>query len=360
MGEIVRYTNGTTGGPVHVYVKDGRVIRITPIEFDDNDAPSWVIKARGKEFSPPRKTTAAPYTMAARSMIYSDKRNLYPMKRKDFDPHGNRNCHNRGISGYERIGWDEAVDIVTGEIRRIKREYGPGAILSTAGSHHLWGNVGYRHSAYFRFMNLVGFCYADHNPDSWEGWHWGGMHQWGFSSRLGIPEQYDLLQDALKNTEMIVFWSSDPETTNGIYSAFESTPRRQWLKELGVKMVFVDPFNNWSSGMYADKWLGPRPEGGNAMACAIAHVWITEDLYDQDYIEKRTTGFAKFEDYILGRTDGVAKTPEWAENESNVFRPATSRPWPGNGAPRKPCWPPAAWAAGAAPAGPPTETNGPG
>ena len=34
-------------------------------------------------------------------------------------------------------------------------------MLSTASSHHLWGNIGYRHSAYFRFMNLVGYTYAD-------------------------------------------------------------------------------------------------------------------------------------------------------------------------------------------------------
>ena len=98
------------------------------------------------------------------------------MKRVDFDPDGNRNCEKRGESGYERISWDEAGDIVTNEVKRIKREYGAGAILSTAGSHHLWGNVGYRHSTYFRFANLMGFTYADHNPDSWEGWHWGGMH----------------------------------------------------------------------------------------------------------------------------------------------------------------------------------------
>ena len=73
-------------------------------------------------------------------------------------------------------------------------------------------------------MNLVGFTYGEHNPDSWEGWHWGGMHMWGFSHRLGIPEQYDLLEDALKNTEMIVFWSSDPESTSGA-----STPRSRAL-----------------------------------------------------------------------------------------------------------------------------------
>ena len=332
MGEMKRLTNGTTGGPVYVYVKDGRIVRMTPIDLTDADAPSWVINARGQEFTPPRKTTATCYTLASRSMVYSNKRNLYPMKRKDFDPNGNRNCKNRGVSGYERIGWDEATDIVTSEIKRIKREYGPGAIMSTAGSHHLWGNVGYRHSAYFRFMNLVGFTYADHNPDSWEGWHWGGMHNWGFSARLGIPEQYDLLEDALKNTEMIVFWSADPETNNGIYSAYESTPRRQWLKSLGVKMVFIDPYYNWSAGMYSDKWFAPKPEGGNAMACAIAYVWITEDKYDKDYIEKRTTGFNKFKDYILGKTDGVPKSPEWAEGESGIPAreiKALAREWAG-------------------------------
>jgi len=248
MGNIEKLTNGTTGGPVFVYVQDGKIVRITPMEFDDTDAASWVIKARGKEFSPARKTTLSPYSFAWRSMIYSPARLLHPMKRVDFDPDGNRNCENRGISEYERISWEEAADIVTKEIKRIKREYGPGAIVATPGSHHLWGHVGYRHSALLRFMNLVGIGYADHNPDSWEGWHWGGMHQWGFSHRLGIPEQYDLLEDALKHTEMIVFWSSDPETTGGIYSSFESTCRRQWLKELGVKMIFIDPYTDLKNG----------------------------------------------------------------------------------------------------------------
>jgi anaerobic selenocysteine-containing dehydrogenase len=318
MGEIEKLTNGTTGGPVFVYVQDGRIVRITPMEFDDSDAASWTIEARGRRFQPPRKTTISPYSLGWRSMIYSPKRLLYPLKRVDFDPHGNRNCENRGISGYERISWDEAADIVTSEIKRIKQEYGPGAMMSTCSSHHLWGHVGYRHSAYLRFLNLVGCTYADHNPDSWEGWHWGGMHQWGFSHRLGIPEQYDLLEDALKHTEMMVFWSSDPEATSGIYSAFESTIRRQWLKDLGVKMIFIDPFYNHTAGLFADKWFAPRPDTGNAMACAIAYVWMTEDLYDKEYVKTRTIGFDKWKDYILGIEDGLPKSPEWAERESTI------------------------------------------
>ena len=323
MAKVEKLTNGTTGGPVFVYVQDGRIIRVTPMELDSTDAASWSIKARGRTFAPPRRTTLSPFSLSYRSMVYSPRRLLYPLKRVDFDPDGKRNPLKRGESKYERISWNVAAEIVTKEMKRIKRDYGPGAIMSTPGSHHLWGNVGYRHSTYFRFMNLVGFCYADHNPDSWEGWHWGAMHNWGFSWRLGIPEQYDLLEDALKNTEMIVYWSSDPETTSGIYSAFEHTSRRFWLKELGVKMVFIDPYYNHTAGLYSDKWFSPRLGTDVALAVAIAFVWITENLYDKDYVQNRTTGFDKWKDYVLGKTDGVPKTPEWAERESNI--PATDR-----------------------------------
>ena len=73
------------------------------------------------------------------------------MKRVDFDPDGERNCENRGVSGYERISWDEALDIVANEIKRVKREYGPGAIMTSTGSHHTWGNIGYYLSAHREF-----------------------------------------------------------------------------------------------------------------------------------------------------------------------------------------------------------------
>ena len=319
MGKVERFTNSTTGGPVFVDVEDGKIVRIIPMDLDASDPEGWTIEARGRTFKPPRRTTLAPHAAAQKSMVYSPKRILTPLKRVDFDPKGERNIQNRGISGYEPISWDEALDIVCDEIIRLKREVGPAAILSTPGSHHLWGNVGYRHSTYFRFMNLLGFTYGEHNPDSWEGWHWGGMHMWGNSHRLGIPEQYDLLEDALKHTEMIVFWSADPETTGGgIYSAFESTPRRYWLKELGVKMVFVDPYYNPTASLFCDKWFAPRLGTDVAFGLAIAFTWLTEGTYDKEYVAERTHGFEEWKDYVLGKTDGVPKSPEWAEVESGV------------------------------------------
>jgi len=315
---VKRYTSNTNGGPVFVYVKDNKIIRITPIEFDDSDAAPWTITARGKKFTPPRKTTVNPYTLAWKSMVYSRDRLLYPMKRVDFDPHGERNCQNRGISGYERISWDEALDIVAGQIRRVKKEYGPGAILNGSGSHHTWGHLGYWLSSRLRFFNTIGFTPVVHNPDSWEGWYWGAMHHWGHSSRLGAPETYGTVEDCLKHSEMVVFWSSDPESTSGVYGAYEGTIRRQWLKELGIKMVHIDPFYNHTAALMGGKWLAPRPATGNALALAIAYVWITEALYDRQYVASRTVGFDKWKDYILGKEDGIPKTPEWQENESNI------------------------------------------
>ena len=100
------------GGPLFVYVKDDKIIRMTPIDFDDRDPQPWTIKAKGKEFTPPRTTSLAPHGQTVKSTIYSPDRILYPMKRVDFDPNGERNPQNRGVSGYERISWDEALDIV--------------------------------------------------------------------------------------------------------------------------------------------------------------------------------------------------------------------------------------------------------
>lgn len=315
---VRRYTSNTNGGPVFVYVRDGKIVRITPIEFDGGDAQPWTIEARGKKFAPPRKTTISPHTLAWKSMVYSPDRLLYPMKRVDFDPNGQRNCQNRGISGYERISWDDATDIVANEIKRVKRDYGPGAILNGSGSHHTWGVLGYWLSSRPRFFNSIGYTPVVHNPDSWEGWYWGAMHHWGYSMRLGAPEAYGTVEDCLKNCEMVVFWSSDPEATSGVYGAFEGTVRRQWLKELSIKIVHIDPFYNHTAALLGGKWLAPRPATGNALALAIAYVWITEGLYDKEYVAKRTTGFEKWKDYILGKEDRIPKTPEWQEKEAGI------------------------------------------
>jgi molybdopterin guanine dinucleotide-containing S/N-oxide reductase-like protein len=313
-----RFTTMTNGGPAHVTVKDGRILRVHPITFGTEDAPSWTIEARGRSFSPVRKATVAPHTLPLKSLVYSENRLLHPMRRVDFDPNGERNPQNRGTSDYVRISWDEALDIVAGEILRMKREHGPGAFCINHGSHHQWGNVGYYLSALMRFGNCVGFTRVHTNPDSWEGWYWGASHHFGNSMRLGNPAAYGTLEDCLEACELIVYWSSDPESQFGAYGGQEGAQRRLWAKELGIETIHINPHLCPTAAFVGGTWIPVRPGGDNALAIAIMHVWMTEGLYDRDYVANRTTGFDEWRAYVLGEVDGVPKTPEWQETETGV------------------------------------------
>ena len=66
----MRYCNMTNGGPVFVYVKDGKIIRMTPIDFGDDDPPPWTIEARGPRLRRPGRRRLRPMVrMRSRSSI---------------------------------------------------------------------------------------------------------------------------------------------------------------------------------------------------------------------------------------------------------------------------------------------------
>ncbi len=312
------YRNNTVGGPVNVHVENEKITRIRPLDIDESDYKDWTIEARGASFTPLRKVTLSQVVMTEKDRLYSQDRLKYPMIREDFDPNGNRNPQNRGKSGYRRASWDEALDMVASEIKRVQSEFGKESVAAITSSHHNWGNVGYKKSAFSRFFNFIGYTEIWDNPDSWEGFHWGATHTYGYWWRLGAPEQYDLLEDALKNTDMIVHWSNDPDTTKGCYAGQESAIWRVWMKQLGIKMVYIDPFCNFTAVKDAYKWIAPRPGTETALAESIAYVWITEGCYDKEYVDRKAHGFDEFKSYILGESDGKPKDASYAEELTEI------------------------------------------
>ena len=90
-------------------VKDGKIIRIRPLHYDWKYKPEefmpWKIEARGQSIEPTMKSLIPPLSLAYKKRIYSPNRILYPLKRVDWDPNGDRCTGNRGKSGYIRISW---------------------------------------------------------------------------------------------------------------------------------------------------------------------------------------------------------------------------------------------------------------
>ncbi len=214
---------GLSGGifgasPCAVDVKDGKIIRIRPLHWDSAYDPEtfnpWKIEKNGKTLEPLFKSVPAPWSLAYKKRAYSPNRVKYPLKRVDWDPNGERNPQNRGKSKYVRISWDEATDILAARSSGSTREYGPLAILVQGDGHGECKMVHAPHGcSTLLFDKMGGFTQQVRNPDSWEGWYWGSKHVWG-KGYIGMMAPADnIVKDITENSDMVVVWGGDPETT---------------------------------------------------------------------------------------------------------------------------------------------------
>jgi molybdopterin guanine dinucleotide-containing S/N-oxide reductase-like protein len=306
-----------------VDVKDGKIIRIRPLHYDWQYRPEefnpWKIEARGQTFEPTMKTLIPPLTLSYKKRCYSPNRIRYPLKRVDFDPKGDRHTENRGKSRYVRISWEEALDIVSAEIQRIKEKYTTKAIFYQSDCHGENKTVHASHGCGRRLLKILGgYTLQVRNPDSWEGWVWGGKHVWGMEPVGQQVPQANVMSDIAEHSELLLFWGCDQETTPWGWSGQMASRLSYWFTDLGIRQIYIAPDLNYAAGVHADRWIPIRPNTDAALYLAIAYVWITEGTYDKDYVATHTHGFEKFAEYVLGKEDGVPKTPQWAAGITGV------------------------------------------
>jgi trimethylamine-N-oxide reductase (cytochrome c) len=329
-GGMTRRTTCTTAGPLFYWTKDGKVTRVAPMRFDPEEVDSWSVDVNGHTYKPPLKHPVLAWGLAGKQMLYSENRVKYPLKRVDWDPNGDRNTQNRGVSGYEPISWDEAYQILEDELKRVIDSYGSSSIAWSYSAHPEWGQFHYFFSDTYRFFHMLGATHWVFTPISWEGWAVGATFLWGAWEQFGILPAPNSLQDVSRHSETIVLWACDPVTKN-VYAGIDTARIWQYWKNLGKKIIVIEPFNNDTAVSYADKWIPIIPGTDGAMACAIAYVWITEGTYDAEYVDSHVFGFDEkhlpegvdpsesYKAYILGESgDGIAKTPEWAEEQCGV------------------------------------------
>ena len=314
---------GDSGVPTLIDVKDGKVTRVRPLNYemsyDRKDFNAWKIEARGKTFEPPMKGVVGPIGLAYKKRVYSKNRVRYPLKRIDWDPKGERNTQNRGTSGYVRISWDEAAELVASELKRVGAIYGPEAVLSQADMHGESSHLSPSHGCANRLLSLLGgYTIQMRNMDSWEGQTWGAKHVWGCEPVGEMMPTANLYPDIAEHGELLLFWGCDPETTAHPINGMMASRLCYWLTEIGLKSVYICPDLNYGAAVHADKWIPILPNTDAALHLAIAYVWITEGTYDKEYIAAHSYGFEKFEAYVLGKEDGLPKTPAWASEKSGV------------------------------------------
>ena len=323
---------GTGGDPVEVDSQDGKIIRIRPMRFDSKYTAEeledhlWEFDVNGNKFVPEMKAAPNYFALAYKNRVYSKNRVKYPLKRIDWEPGGNPakiNPQNRGISKFVRISWEEALDIVESELRRIIDTYGPFSVLCIGENGHRESkdlhSGGGMHATLMH--ELGGYTRETRTPDSVEGWYWGAKHVWGSGSHHGLalaaPKEtgynsWLVSYDISMNSELIAFQAGDLELTQN-YSAQGLSRLIKYWEKLGKEFVVIDPFCNYTSVCHETmKWIPILPNTDVALDLATIYVWIEEGLYQKEYVDTHTIHFDKLKAYVLGDDDGIPKTPEWA------------------------------------------------
>jgi trimethylamine-N-oxide reductase (cytochrome c) len=308
---------GVNSHASEVDVRDGKILRVRPLRFDKHYDQKflrpWTITAHGQEFKSAEKTLIPPFAFVYKKRVYSPNRIPYPLKRVDWDPDGERNPQNRGKSKFVRISWDEATDLIAGELQRVQEKYGPYSVLAQHDGHGESKTVHASHGCQTNLLALMGgFTSQARQPDSWEGWYWGAKHVWGCDP---VGEGYfgNLLWDIANHSQMVLFWGCDVETAPWGWGGQQASRYCNWLTELGIKQVYICPDVNYACAVHGDKWIPVLPNTDSALHLAIQYTWLKEDLWDQEYVSTHAVGQEEFFRYVLGGAeDGIAKTPEWA------------------------------------------------
>jgi trimethylamine-N-oxide reductase (cytochrome c) len=316
--------------------RDGKIIRIRPYYYEENQKweslNPWKIEAKGKVFEPPKRSLPAVYYLSYKKRVYSQNRVRWPLKRVDWDPDGDRHPENRGKSKYVRISWDEATTLIAKEIKRVRDTYGMSSILAEADMHGEGKHVAPSHGCMNRLLSILGgYTVQMRNMDSWEGYAWGSKNVWGCEPVGEVQPSGNVWPDIAQNAEMLLFWAADPEVTSVGFDGYMASRLSYWLHSLGLKFVYVDPALNYSGVCQADKWIPLLPNTDAALELAIAYVWLTEGIYDKEYVATHAVGTEPFFDYVLGKAeDKTPKTPAGLQKSAG-WRPGPSKPLPGVG-----------------------------
>ncbi|MFX1552239.1 MAG: molybdopterin-dependent oxidoreductase, partial [Promethearchaeota archaeon] len=263
---------------LRAHIENGRIVKL---ETDNGDDPQLRACLRGRAY---------------RQRVYSDERLMYPLRR----------IGERGEGIFERISWDEAINEVTSKIQEIKKKFGNSAILLVPGG----GNQGMLHGIvpHALMLHQIGGYTRMWGAPSYEGALFASMATYGTIMTGNARE--DLL-----NSKLIIMWGWNPANT--IWDPGTALILAK-AREKGIKIIAIDPIFTDSAAVLAEEWIPIRPGTDTAMLIAMTYVIITENLHDQDFIDKYTVGFDKYKNYVLGIEDKNPKTPEWAEKITKV------------------------------------------
>ncbi len=238
-----------------------------------------------------------------------------PMVRRGWLERGPGADRTRGQDTFVRMPWDEVLERLAAELKRVSTQYGNGAIF---GGSYGWASAGRFHHApgqVHRFLNttLGGYVRSVHSYSA-------GAAEVILPHVLGplekVARRNVTWEQVAEHSDVVLAFGgmalkNSQSAAGGISVHVErDSMRRAALR--GCRFVCISPIRSDLPDEAKAEWLAPVPATDTALMLAMVHVLVSENLHDRAFIERYCAGWATFEDYLLGRADGTPKTPDWA------------------------------------------------
>lgn len=234
-----------------------------------------IIKVEGTKSNPHSEGVLCPKGAASREYIYHKDRIRTPLLRKG----------EKGSDNFEPISWDEALDRIEDRLQKIKKESGPESVAFYVGYTKWMRPFVKRLTHSFGSPN-----YCTESSTCFTATKVANLLNYGY---FGPPD--------LPKSKCLLVWSSNPFYTN------PSTVRKLLdERERGLKIIEVGPLITPMTA-HADIHLRIRPGTSGALAHAMAHVIIEEELMDMEFVENWTRGFEEYRAYVDGFSPTTAE-----------------------------------------------------
>jgi anaerobic selenocysteine-containing dehydrogenase len=229
-----------------VFTEEGKVKRILPYEGNLATPEGPCIKGLSyleREFSPSRL--------------------LYPLRRA-------------GDGSFERIGWDEAINIISGKLLDAREKNGPDSVLFYRGS----GYSGLSNDIASAFWKKFGGATTTYGNLCWP----AGLE----AVRLTFGEIKHNVPWDLAAADTIILWGKNSAETN-----IQEMIHIDHARKNGARIIVIDPRRTPTADK-ADILVRPQPGTDGALALAMARIIIGKGLADREFISRHVHGYEEF------------------------------------------------------------------
>jgi thiosulfate reductase/polysulfide reductase chain A len=290
-GEWVPSCCNMCGGQsgILVHVVDGVVDKIEPNHWNPNNYSNIstdFFDGYTEEYGCAEGGAICPKGNAGIMTLYDPDRVRAPLKRTNPDKSPDADPQ------WQQIAWDQALDEIAAKLAAL-RDGGEAHKLLWISEDHSFTHIQEDFCELFgtpNYSNHSNLCDVSRKAS--------------FKVVMGDERP---LADFLESRYIMLFGWNPTSAIKWVYLPRILTR----AVEQGARLVVVDPYLS-DTAAKAQEWVTIRPGTDGALALAMAHVIIRDDLHDKDFVAEWTSGFDEYAAYLAD------KTPEWAEEITSI------------------------------------------